>query len=100
MWTNHENYNCRVSLEDGSQYHVYANWLKNNQLHHWFGWHCEAGAARMHIDKDLVVWSGECKNDELGPIDGEWSLFEHHSVCRRLKCGGCTDDLLTAKWQP
>jgi hypothetical protein len=97
---NHENYNCKASLEDGSQYYLYANWLSNNELHHWRDWHCEAGVTRILIDKNLNVWSGECKNDKLGDIDQGWSLFEHHSVCSKEHCTGCTEDLLTTKWCP
>lgn len=100
MLENHSNYNCEITLEDGEQYRVYANWLSNNQLHAWHGWHCEAGATRIMIDKNLNVWSGECKNDRLGSVDLDWKLLEHHSVCHRDSCTGCTEDLLTAKWQP
>lgn len=100
MFENHSNYNCRVTLDDGAQYQVYANWLGNNALHHWQGWHCEAGVTRILIDKNLDVWSGECKNDQLGHVDQDWTLIDHHSVCQRNSCTYCTDDLVIAKWQP
>lgn len=97
---NHANYNCRITLDDGMQYFVYANWMSNNRLHYWKGWHCEAGATRILIDKNLEIWSGECVNDKLGHALEGWDLLSEHSVCRRDHCTGCTDDLLTAKWKP
>lgn len=100
MFENHENYNCRVTLDDGSEYTMYASWLRNADQHHWQGWYCESGATRIYIDKNLQVWSGECKNDWLGDITSGWRLLDDHSVCQRETCTGCTDDLQTAKWQP
>jgi hypothetical protein len=100
MFENHPTYNCRVTLADGNEYQMYASWLANNDQHHWQGWHCEAGVTRIHIDKNLQVWSGECNNDRLGDIFTGWDLFDGHSVCHRETCTGCTDDLLAAKWKP
>ena len=97
---NHENYNCKATTEDGSEYFLYANWLCNNELHHWNGWCCEAGVSRVYIDKNLVVWSAECKNDLLGNINDGWQLFEDYSTCHRDTCTGCTEDLMVAKWKP
>ena len=87
-------------FDDGDHNLVYANWLSNNDLHHWQDWFCEAGATRVYIDKELKVWSGECHNDMLGDMHQGWQLFGQYSVCRRDICTGCTDDLLTAKWKP
>jgi hypothetical protein len=100
MFENHNNYNCEITLDNNEQYRVYANWLRNNDLHHWQGWNCEAGATHIHIDKNLTVWSGECKNNWLGSVDQGWQLFDNHSICQQDSCTGCTDDLLTAKWKP
>lgn len=97
---NHHNYNCKVTLDNGEQYNIYSNWLNNNQLNAWLGWHCEAGVTRISIDKNLEIWSGECHNDRLGDSAQGWELISHHSVCRRHHCTGCTDDLLVAKWKP
>ena len=97
---NHENYNCRAILDDGNAYFVYANWFSNHDLHHWQGWHCESGVSRIMIDKDLKIWNGDCKNDLLGDVAQGWRLFDDFTICRREKCTGCTDDLLTAKWKP
>lgn len=97
---NHENYNCQITFDDGTQYLIYANWMRNNDLHNWKGWHCEAGATRILIDKNLNIWSGECENDRLGNVQEGWNLLPEHSTCRRDHCTGCTDDLLTAKWKP
>lgn len=97
---NHSNYNCQIITDDGAEYLVFANWLSNNNLHRWQGWHCEAGATRIYIDKELEVWSGECHNDRLGDMVTGWQLIDDHSVCRRESCTGCTDDLITAKRKP
>lgn len=93
---NHNNYNCEIETNLGRTYRVFANWLHNQQLDSWQGWQCEAGASRLHIDKNLEVWSGECKNDKLGhAIDG-FELLDH-AVCKQLRCTGCTDDLAVTK---
>jgi hypothetical protein len=47
----------------------------------------------------LDVWSGECKNDFLGNALTQWTV-KTHAVCKRETCTGCTDDLLTTKYQP
>lgn len=99
IFENHENYNCKIELEDNSEFFIYANWLHNNNLDNWKNWKCEAGATRIYIDKNLNVWSGECKNDFLGNIDSGWNLFESHSICEQDTCTGCTDDLLIKKWK-
>ena len=96
---NHKNYNCKILLNNDEEYVIYANWMHNNQLDNWKGWACEAGAARIFIDKNLNVWSGECKNDLLGSIDNGWNLYQSHSLCKRDRCTGCTDDLIVKKWK-
>ena len=72
------------------------NWLHNEQLDHWQGWSCEAGATRLLIDKDFEVYSGECKNDSLGNALAGFDLLES-SICKQDRCTGCTDDLIVAK---
>lgn len=99
FFENHSNYNCRVTLDNDQQYHIYANWLSNNNLHEWKGWHCEAGMTRIHIDKNLQIWSGECRNDLIGDALTQWHLFVEPSICHKTTCSGCTDDLITAKWR-
>jgi hypothetical protein len=93
---NHSNYNCEIVLDTGEKYLVYANWIHNNSLDHWQGWHCEAGHKRFYIDKNFDVWSGECQNDYLGNATEEWAI-KNNSTCKQSTCTGCTDDLLTAK---
>jgi hypothetical protein len=93
---NQENYNCRITTDTGEEYLVYSTWLHNEQLDQWQGWHCDAGATRLFIDKNFDVYSGECRNDYLGnAIDG-FNLLEH-AVCQQERCSGCTDDLVVAK---
>lgn len=92
----HPNYNCRVTDDQGQEHLVYANWLHNQGLDTWQGWHCEAGHTRFYIDKNFDIWSGECKNDHLGNVLGEWQIHSD-AVCKQSTCSGCTDDLLTRK---
>lgn len=98
MLSNQENYNCRATTEDGSEYLLYANWLHNNGLDNWKGWECDAGTTRLLIDKELNVFSGECKNDYLGTTDN-FNLL-NKTICKQETCTGCTDDLLVAKQLP
>lgn len=96
QFENHQNYNCRITTDDGQEFYVFANWLHNEHLDHWQGWHCEAGQTRLLIDKNLQVWSGECKNDYLGSALEEF-YTDLPTVCKRITCTPCTDDLLTKK---
>ena len=99
QFENHSNYNCEIQTDDGNRYRVYANWLHNQHLDNWQDWTCHAGNTRLYIDKDLKVWSGECKNDALGSaLDG--FILLSHTQCRRPTCTGCTDDLMVKKQAP
>ena len=91
-----ENYNVKITTETGEEFLVYANWLHNNHLDEWQGWRCEAGATRLLIDKDLKVYSGECKNDYLGSAIDGFELLDH-TICKQSRCTGCTDDLTIEK---
>ena len=95
---NHENYNCNITLDSGDEYKVYANWIHNQGLDRWQGWHCDAGHTRFYIDKNFDIWSGECKNDYLGNATSNWNL-KTDTICNRVTCTGCTDDLLTHKYE-
>lgn len=96
--TDHENYNCVVTDELGRARKLYANWLHNNNLDHWQGWRCDAGATRFYIDENFNIWSGECKNQSLGNVLKTWDRVPE-SHCQRPRCTGCTDDLVTKKYQ-
>jgi hypothetical protein len=96
QFENHKNYNIKITTDSGEEYLVYANWLHNNQLDNWQGWSCEAGASRLLIDKDLKVYSGECKNDYLGSAIDGFELLDH-AICKQTRCTGCTDDLSIEK---
>lgn len=93
---NHNNYNCQITTESGETYLIYANWLHNEKLDNWLGWSCEAGVTRLLIDKDLKVYSGECKNDYLGSAIDGFELLDY-AICKQIRCTGCTDDLVVAK---
>jgi hypothetical protein len=99
QFENHPNYNCEILTDNGDRYRVYANWLHNEGLDHWQGWICHAGDTRLYIDKDLQVWSGECKNDSLGSALQGYSLLTS-TQCRKPTCTGCTDDLMVKKQAP
>ena len=94
----HTNYNCVLTTESGTQYRVYASWLHNQGLDNWQGWHCDAGHTRFYIDKDFNVWDGECKNTLLGNALENWNT-DSNTVCTKLTCTGCTDDLITKKYK-
>ena len=102
MWPDqdHENYNCIITSDSGQQRRVYANWIHNNELDHWKGWRCDAGATRFYIDNNFDVWSAECKNNFLGNALTGWQT-KTDTVCQREICtSGCTDDLSVKKYQP
>jgi hypothetical protein len=94
----HSNYNCCITLDNGEDFVVFANWIHNNNLDQWHGWTCDAGHTRLMIDKDLNVWSGECKNDFFGRAD-EHFYTNASTVCKRKTCTPCTDDLSVRKSQ-
>lgn len=97
IFENHSNYNCQITLDNGDEYKVYANWIHNESLDFWQGWTCYAGSTRLSIDQDFNVWSGECRNDYLGSALHGFNLVDH-TVCKRNTCTGCTDDLLVKKY--
>lgn len=95
---NHQNYNCRIILDNGQEFMVFGSWIHNEQLDHWKGWTCDAGHTRLMIDKDLNVWSGECKNDFFGPVMSNF-YDNTKTICKRETCTGCMDDLIIRKHQ-
>lgn len=96
QFENHPNYNCKITLDSGEQFRVYANWIHNQDLDKFQGWSCEAGHTRFYIDKEFNIWDGECKNSLLGSVVEEWEP-KINNICQRTACTGCTDDLLTKK---
>ena len=96
QFENHPNYNCEITTDSGETFRVYANWLHNEKLDQWKGWHCQAGTTRMLIDKNFNLYSGECKNDHLGNALTEFDLL-NGTICQRNTCTGCTDDLMVDK---
>jgi hypothetical protein len=96
QFENHPNYNCKITLESGEQYNVYADWLHNNGLDHWKGWQCNEGHTRFFIDANFEIWGSECRNTLLGNVLGTWDT-KSNSICTRNTCTACTDDLMTSK---
>jgi len=95
---NQKNWNCRITTDSGEEYLVYADWLHNEQLDFWKNWYCEAGSTRILIDKDLKIYSGECKNDMLGSALDGFNILEN-TICKQDRCTGCTDDLVVNKYK-
>ena len=96
QFENHSNYNCKITLDSGEQFRVYANWIHNEQLDQFQGWSCDAGHTRFYIDKNFDIWDGECQNTHLGNVLTEWNI-NTDTICKRSTCTGCTDDLIVAK---
>jgi hypothetical protein len=94
---NHQFYNCEITLDNGEQYKISANWLHNNQLDNWKGWQCNAGFHRIDVDKNFDVYSAQCQNDYLGNLFTEWQPLDAPTICKKSRCTGCTDDLLITK---
>lgn len=84
-------------MSNGEEYLLDGNWIHNNGLDNWQGWSCDAGQTRIVIDYDLTVYSGECENDKLGNLQSQWDILQTPTVCKRLTCTGCTDDLIVSK---
>jgi hypothetical protein len=97
---NHSNYNCEITASNGQKSKVYANWLHNQDQDHWQGWHCQTGTLRLNIDKNFNVFNGECKTNFLGSALTDFEPLVNGTICSRVQCTGCTDDLMTAKQQP
>ena len=96
QFENHSNYNCKITVNDGQEFLIYANWMHNEDLNHWRGWRCDAGHTRFYIDKNFDIWDGECQNTHLGNVLTEWNI-NTDNICKRATCTGCTDDLIVAK---
>jgi len=95
---NHSNYNCKITTDNDQEYLVYANWIHNNRLDNWKGWHCDSGFTRFYIDKNFDIWNGECQNTQLGNVLGEWEICTDN-ICKLETCTGCTDDLIVKKYK-
>ena len=93
----HEFYNCNITLSTGEEFKVSANWIHNEILDFWENWQCDAGFNRIAIDTEDEVYSGVCSNDYLGNLKTGWNLLDSPTVCKHVRCNGCTDDLLAAK---
>lgn len=93
-----ENYNCEIKTNEGNTYRVYANWIHNKSLDQWNNWHCATGSTRLYIDKNFNVFNGECMVTNLGNAITGFDLVDH-TVCTKPRCTGCTDDLVTKKYE-
>lgn len=90
-----------VTYDDGIQVWIHGNKLNNLGLDDFQGWQCDAGFNRICVQPDTRVFSSECENDYLGRLDdNSFQLYSQPSVCKRPKCVGNADDLMTRKTHP
>ena len=99
MLTPDNNYNCVVSLDDGTTINVYANKLHNQEMDFYQNWVCLAGHTRLYLDNTGDLYSCEQKDQYLGNINGDWSINSTGHKCEQTRCGACTDDLMTEKYE-
>ena len=96
---NHHNHNCLIELDNGETYSVYAPWMHNQKIDNFKGWRCDAGVTRISIDQAGQVHCGECYDTDLGNLNTSWELLEESAaICKRDRCVGCPDDLMTKKY--
>lgn len=95
-FSNEDNYNCEIILDNGEKYLIYANTLHNNNFDNWKNWKCDVGVNRIYVTENFDVYSGECKNNHLGNLFQGYKLLDDN-VCQRDRCNGCTDDLMAKK---
>lgn len=95
---NNPYYNCQVEYINGDCVNIAAIDLHMNNLDYWHDWWCAAGRDRIYVDDQLNIWSGECKNDQLGSaLNDELKLLENGTICQRNRCSYCDDDLMVSK---
>ena len=96
---NHHNHNCLIELDNGETYSVYAPWMHNQKIDNFKGWRCDAGVTRISIDQVGQVRNGECYATDLGNLNTGWELLEESAaICKKDRCAGCADDLMTKKY--
>ena len=89
---------CTVVLKDGTEIDIESWELWRNNLHHFKGWTCAAGSDTIIIESDFQVWSGVCRNDNLGNLlDDNFSLLKEMTICTKNQCTTCTSDLNNSK---
>jgi hypothetical protein len=93
-----QHYNAEVHYDDGDIVKIYATKLSNQRLSNFFGWECEAGLSRIFILPDSSVYGGECENDFLGKLNNNtFKLSNQPTICKKPRCIGNPDDLVTKK---
>jgi hypothetical protein len=89
---------CAVVFKDGTKIDVNSWDLFNKDLHYFKGWSCTAGSDSILIESDFQVWSGTCRNDNLGNLfDDNFKLLQSPTVCTKDQCTTCTIDLNNTK---
>ena len=89
---------CTVVLKDGTEIDVNSWDLFKKDLHYFKGWTCTAGTDSIIIESDFQVWSGVCRNNNLGNLfDNNFSLLQSLTVCTKDQCTTCPVDLTNTK---
>lgn len=89
---------CTVVLKDGTEIDVSSWELWRNNLHNFKGWQCNAGSDTIIIESNFEVWSGVCRNDNLGNLlDENFSLLQSPTICTKNHCTTCMSDLNNSK---
>lgn len=92
------NSDCTVVLADGTEIDVESFEVWRNNLANFQGWTCSAGVDSIVVETDFQVWSGVCRNDNMGNLfDENFSLLEKPTVCEKIQCTTCIADLINNK---
>jgi hypothetical protein len=95
-----DNYNVKIWDDKGDKHLLHANQVHDFDLHHWQGWHCDAGFNYIYIHENGDVWSGMCENTYLGTLGSDAALLPQPDICKKPTCTNCTTDLAVRKTPP
>lgn len=98
LLTESPNSDCTVVLADGTEIDVESFDLWYHNLAKFQNWSCAAGVDSIVVESDFQVWSGVCRNDNLGNLlDENFSLLQNPTVCVKDQCTTCIADLINDK---
>lgn len=96
--TESPNSDCTAILADGTEIDIESWDLWRNNIAYFQGWNCAAGMDSIVVESDFQVWSGVCRNDNLGNLmDENFSLLKEPTVCVKNQCTTCIADLINDK---
>lgn len=94
------NYNVVAVTTDNKEHLLFADRLHNENLDNWQGWHCAAGSKYLVIDPNFDVYGSMCQNDYLGNLETDFKLLNEYTICKKVRCVHCTNDLMVHKYDP